>query len=73
MTEPVTQQQETVTKQKNHLRIEQRRKLVDYNQQKEEELKQLNEQIIKQDCIEHKPRSNTNMRVYMLAVLVYLH
>ena len=32
MTEPVTQQnQETVTKQKNPLRIEQSRKLVEYN------------------------------------------
>ena len=31
MTEPVTQQQETVTKQKNPLRIEQGKKLVEYN------------------------------------------
>ena len=30
ITEPVTQQQETVTKQKNPLRIEQGKKLVDY-------------------------------------------
>ena len=32
MTEPVTQQQETVTKQKNPLRIEQGKKLVEYKQ-----------------------------------------
>ena len=31
MTEPVNQQHETVTKQKNPLRIEQGRKLVEYN------------------------------------------
>ena len=48
--EPVTQQQETVTKQKNPLRIEQGRKLVEYNRRKKEELKWLNEQITKQDC-----------------------
>ena len=34
--EPVTQQQETVTKQKNPLRIEQGRKLVEYNKCKKE-------------------------------------
>ena len=37
-TEIVTQQQETVTKQKNPLRIEQGRKLVEYNRYKKEEL-----------------------------------
>ena len=63
--EPVTQQQETVTKQKNLLRIEQGRKLVEYNKRKKEELKRLNEQITKQDDIaEHKPRSDTNTYVY---------
>ena len=63
--EPVTQQQETVTKQKNPLRIEQGRKLVEYNKRKKEELKWLNEQITKQDDIaEHKPRSDTNTYVY---------
>ena len=57
----MTQQQETVTKQKNPLRIEQRKKLVEYNCHKKEELKHLNEQITKQDDIaEHKPRSDTN-------------
>ena len=63
---PVTQQQETVTKQKNPLRIEQGKKLVEYNKRKKEELKHLNEQITKQDNIaEHKPRSDTNTYVYV--------
>ena len=64
--ETVTQQnQETVTKQKNPLRIEQGRKLVEYNRRKKEELKHLNEQITKQDNIaEHKPKPNTNTYVY---------
>ena len=62
---PVTQQQETVTKQKNPLRIKQGKKLVEYNIRKKEELKRLNEQITKQDDIaEHKPRSDTNTYVY---------
>ena len=65
MTEPVTQQQETVTKQKNPLRIEQGRKLVEYNKRKKEELKRLNEQITKQDNIaEHKPRPDTSTYVH---------
>ena len=64
ITDPVTQQQETVTKQKNPLRIEQGKKLVEYNKCKKEELKHLNEQITKQDDIaEHKPRSDTNTYV----------
>ena len=63
--EPVTQQQETVTKQKNPLRIEQGKKLVEYNKCKKEELKCLNEQITKQDNIaEYKPKSNMNNYVY---------
>ena len=64
--ETVTQQnQETVTKQKNPLRIEQGRKLVEYNHRKKEELKRLNEQITKQDDIaEHKPRPDTSTYVY---------
>ena len=61
----MTQQQETVTKQKNPLRIEQGRKLVEYNKCKKEKLKRLNEQITKQDDMaEHKPRSDTNTYVY---------
>ena len=80
MTEPVTQQQETVTKWKNPLRIEQGKKLVEYNKCKKEELKRLNDQITKQDgMIEHKPRSDTNNYVYAgglslftLAIIGYL-
>ena len=59
----MTQQQETVTKQKNPLRIEQGKKLVEYNKCKKEELKRLNEQITKQDdmhMVDHKPKSNMN-------------
>ena len=65
MTEPVNQQQEAVTKQKNPLRIEQGKKLVEYNHRKKTELKHLNEQITKQDGIEHKPKTNTNTYVYV--------
>ena len=65
ITEPVTQQQETVTKQKNPLRIEQGKKLVEYNKRKKEELKCLNEQITKQDDMaEHKPKPDTSTYVY---------
>ena len=65
MAEPVTQQnQETVTKQKNPLRIEQGRKLVEYNKRKKKELKRLNDQITKQDSVDHKPRTNMNNYVY---------
>ena len=62
----MTQQQETVTKQKkNPLRIEQGRKLVEYNRRKKEELKWLNEQITKQDgMVEHKPRNDANNYIY---------
>ena len=41
------QNQETVTKQKNPLRIEQGKKLVECNRRKKEELKRLNEHITK--------------------------
>ena len=72
MTEPVTQQQETVTKQKNPLRIEQGKKLVEYNKCKKEELKQLNEQITKQDDMaEHKPRPDTSTYVYAGGLSVF--
>ena len=55
------QNQETVTKQKNPLRIEQGRKLVEYNKRKKEELKRLNDRITKQDNIaDHKPKPDTN-------------
>ena len=72
MTEPVTQQQETVTKQKNPLRIEQGKKLVEYNKCKKEELKRLNEQITKQDdMVDHKPKSNMNNYVYAGGLSVF--
>ena len=67
---PVTQQQETVTKQKNPLRIEQGNKLVEYNHCKNLELKHLNEQITKQDGIEHKPKPNMNNYVYASSLSV---
>ena len=62
----VTQQnQETVTKQKNPLRAEQGRKLVEYNKRKKEELKRLNDRITKQDDMaDHKPRPHTNAYIY---------
>ena len=70
--EPVTQQQETVTKQKNPLRIEQGKKLVKYNKCKKEELKHLNKQITKQDNIaEHKPRPDTSTYVYVGGLSVF--
>ena len=60
------QNQETVTKQKNPLRVEQGRKLVEYNKHKKEELKRLNDRITKQDNIaDHKPRPHTNAYVYV--------
>ena len=56
---------QTVTKQKNPLRIEQGRKLVEYNRRKKEELKRLNDRITKQDNIaDHKPRPYSNNYVY---------
>ena len=62
----MTQQQETVTKQKNPLRTEQGKKLVEYKKHKKEELKQLNEQITKQDDMaDHKPKPNTSTYVYV--------
>ena len=60
------QNQETVTKQKNPLRVEQGRKLVEYNKCKKEELKRLNDRITNQDNIaDHKPRPHTNAYVYV--------
>ena len=70
--EPVTQQQETVTKQKNPLRIGQGKKLVEYNKRKKEELKQLNEQITKQDDIAEHNLGLIQILMYMPAVLVCL-
>ena len=69
--ETVTQQQETVTKQENPLRIEQGKKLGEYNCRKKEELKRLNEQITKQDVTEHKPKPDTNTYVYVSGLSVF--
>ena len=45
-TETVNQQkQETITKQKNPLRVEQGKRLVEYNHRKKEDLKHLKEQM----------------------------
>ena len=69
--ETVNQQQETVTKQKNPLRIEQGRRLVESNCRKKEELKHLNEQITKQDdMVEHKPIELSNNYLYISGVSV---
>ena len=66
------QNQETVTKQKNPLRIEQGRKLVEYNKRKKEELKRLNDRITKQDNIaDHKPKPDTNTYVYVGGLSVF--
>ena len=62
-TETVTQQQEAVMKQKNPRRIEQGKRLVEYNCHKKEELKWLNEQTTKQDGIKYKPKHDTNTYV----------
>ena len=67
----MNQQQETVTKQKNPLRIEQGKRLVEYNCRKKEELKHLNEQITKQDAIEHKPKPDMNAYVYVGSLSVF--
>ena len=70
--ETVTQRnQETVTKQKNPQRIEQGRKLVEYNRRKKEELKRLNEHITKEDSIDHKTRPDTNAYVYVGGLSVF--
>ena len=63
--------EETVMKQKNSLRIEQGKRLVEYNHSKKEELKHLNEQITKQDGIEHKPKPDTNTHVYVGGLSVF--
>ena len=70
-TETVNQQQETVTKQKNPLRIEQGKKLAEYNHRKKKELKRLNEHIMKQDGIEHKPKPDTNNYVYVGGISLF--
>ena len=65
------QKQETITKQKNPLRVEQRKRLVEYNGRKKQELKNLNEQITKQDnMIEHKPEEPSNNYLHVSSVSV---
>ena len=67
----MTQQQETVTKQKNPLKIEQGKKLVEYNCHEKEELKHLNKKITKRDDIaEHKPKHYMNNYVYASSISV---
>ena len=66
------QNQETVTKQKNPLRAEQGRKLVEYNKCKKDELKRLNDQITKQDNIADQNLGPIQMLTYMWVVLVCL-
>ena len=65
------QKQETITRQKNPLRIEQGKRLVEYNHRKKEELKRLNEQITEQDDIEHKPKPDMNNYVYVGGLSVF--
>ena len=62
---------ETVTKQKSPLRIEQGKRLVEYNHHKKEDLKHLNEQITKQDRIEHKPNPDKNNYLYVGSLSVF--
>ena len=71
-TETVTEQkQETVTKRKNPLRIEQGKRLVEYNCCEKEELKNLNEWITKQDdMVEHKPVEVSYSCLYISGVSV---
>ena len=66
-TETVNQQkQETIAKQKNPLRVEQGKRLVECNCRRIEELKHLNEQITKQaDMIEHKLEEPNNNCLYI--------
>ena len=67
------EKQETVTKQKNPLRINQGKRLVEYNRRKKEELKRLNDHITKQDdMIEHKPKPDTNNNyIYVCGISVF--
>ena len=65
------QEQKTVAKQKNPLRVEQGKRLVEYSHRKKQELKNLNEQITKQDNrIEHKPIEPSNNYLYISSVSV---
>ena len=72
MRETVNQQkQETITKQKNPLRVEQGERLIGYNRRKKQELKNMNEQITKQDDMaERKPVELSNNYLYIRGVSV---
>ena len=52
--EQPTAKLQKVTKPKNPLRVEQGRKLVEYNRRKKDELKRLNDHITNQEREEHK-------------------
>ena len=71
-TETVNQQKrETITKQKNPLRVEQGKRLVEYNGRKKQKLKNLNEQVTKQDdMIECKPAELSYNYLYISGVSV---
>ena len=65
------QKQEIIMKQKNPLKIEQGKRLVECNRRKKEELKCLNEHIMKQDdLIERKPMELSNSYLYIYGVSV---
>ena len=68
--ETVNHQQETVTKQKNPLRIEQRKRLVEYNCRKKEELLCLNERITKQDDMVERKHVELNNYLYISGLSV---
>ena len=60
-------------KQRNPLRIEQGKRLVEYNHHKKEELKRLNEQITNQDgMVEHKLKPDTNNYVYVSGISLFV-
>ena len=53
------------------MRVEQRKRLAEYNRRKRQELKNLNEQITKRDnVIEHKPEEPSNNYLYISGVSV---
>ena len=61
--------QETITKQKNPLRVEKGKRLAKYNHRKKQELKDLNKQITKQDdTTERKPVQLNNNYLYISGV-----
>ena len=71
-TETVNQQkQETITKQKNPLRVEQGKRLAEYNRRKKEDLNHLNEQITKKMIWQNTNLKNQVIITYILAVLVW--